>query len=234
MVFYRVPNQGFVEALILDVNLDDCMEPYYTIRLENGWVKHTENDNIFGVPNADKTENYIINSYATLKDRPRTGRYQAATRAPFASSESPTSKTSKISYSHHSRSQKSTSPPDNHNRRSFAQCVVRRRSSVRKPKLHHSNEGTPNRHKVSITLSRKSRTAHSSPATHGISWSVNEPSLSLELDEQKRLKRESGIKPSRPGHQDDTNENKIRQKMFSVVNGRAIRRSIIAYTNSRF
>lgn len=45
-VFYRGPNGLFVSAKILDVHFDDMLEPYYTIRKEDGAEKQTDNDHL--------------------------------------------------------------------------------------------------------------------------------------------------------------------------------------------
>lgn len=44
-VFYRGP-KGVLEAHILDVHFDDLLDPYYTIRLEDGREKQTDNAHI--------------------------------------------------------------------------------------------------------------------------------------------------------------------------------------------
>jgi len=45
-VFYQSSGSTITPARILDVHLDDELEPYYTIRLEDGREKQTDNDHI--------------------------------------------------------------------------------------------------------------------------------------------------------------------------------------------
>lgn len=45
-VYYKRQNEGKLLAKILEVHLDDLLEPYYTIKLEDGREKQTDNDHI--------------------------------------------------------------------------------------------------------------------------------------------------------------------------------------------
>mmetsp|Transcript_15781 Transcript_15781/g.32359 ORF Transcript_15781/g.32359 Transcript_15781/m.32359 type:complete len:190 (-) Transcript_15781:2-571(-) len=62
--------KGIVEALIVDVHLDDLYEPYYTIRFTDGREKQTDNDHILLVPDIVKPKIEVQESKKNVREDP--------------------------------------------------------------------------------------------------------------------------------------------------------------------